>query len=75
MNMQIAYISPPFGYNLFYLKSIAPAGVGIKDIYLAIVPFVLLQAVGLILVSLFPADIPVDTEINLRRLGRPVTGG
>jgi len=54
MNMQIAYISPPFGYNLFYLKSIAPAGVGIKDIYLAIVPFVLLQAVGLILVSLFP---------------------
>lgn len=54
MNMQVAYISPPFGYNLFYLKSIAPAGIGIKDIYLAIVPFVLLQALGLILVSIFP---------------------
>lgn len=54
MNMQIAYISPPFGYNLFYLKSIAPVGIGIKDIYLAIIPFVVLQAVGLILVSIFP---------------------
>jgi TRAP-type mannitol/chloroaromatic compound transport system permease large subunit len=40
INMQAAYISPPFGYNLFYLKAIAPPGVGIRDIYLAIVPYV-----------------------------------
>jgi len=52
--MQAAYISPPFGYNLFYLKAIAPPGVGIRDIYLAIVPYVLLQLVGLILVAIFP---------------------
>lgn len=54
MNMQAAYISPPFGYNLFYLKSIAPSGIGIKDIYMAIIPFVLLQILGLIIVSVFP---------------------
>jgi tripartite ATP-independent transporter DctM subunit len=54
INMQVAYISPPFGYNLFYLKAIAPPGVGIRDIYLAIIPFVLLQVLGLILVMIFP---------------------
>ena len=54
MNMQMAYITPPFGYNLFYLKGIAPEGIGIRDIYLAIIPFVLLQAVGLVIVATFP---------------------
>jgi len=54
MNIQMAYITPPFGYNLFYLKGIAPEGIGIRDIYLAIIPFVLLQAVGLVIVATFP---------------------
>jgi tripartite ATP-independent transporter DctM subunit len=54
MNMQAAYISPPFGYNLFYLKSIAPTGVGIKDIYVAVIPFILLQLLGVAIVSIFP---------------------
>jgi len=54
MNMQAAYISPPFGYNLFYLKAIAPPGVVIRDIYIAIIPFILLQLVGLIICSIFP---------------------
>jgi len=54
MNMQAAYISPPFGYNLFYLKSIAPEGVGIKDIYVAVIPFILLQLLGLAIVAVFP---------------------
>jgi tripartite ATP-independent transporter DctM subunit len=54
MNMQVAYISPPFGYNLFYLKAIAPPGVFIRDIYLAIIPFVIIQVIGLILVTVFP---------------------
>jgi tripartite ATP-independent transporter DctM subunit len=53
MNMQMAYISPPFGYNLFYIKSIAP-DTPIRDIYVAIIPFILLQAVGLIIVVLWP---------------------
>ncbi|MFP4193711.1 MAG: TRAP transporter large permease subunit [Desulfobacterales bacterium] len=54
MNMQVAYISPPFGYNLFYLKSIAPPGIEIKDIYLAIIPFVVIQIIALVIVSIFP---------------------
>jgi tripartite ATP-independent transporter DctM subunit len=53
MNMQMAYISPPFGYNLFYIKSLAP-DVPIREIYLSIIPFIILQAVGLIIVALFP---------------------
>lgn len=54
INMQCAYISPPFGYNLFYLKAIAPKGTMMKDIYLAIIPFILVQLLCLALVMIFP---------------------
>src|SRR3990172_4028929 len=54
VNMEMAYLTPPFGMNLFYMKSVAPAGVTMVDIYRAIIPFVLLQAVGLVLCLAFP---------------------
>ena len=54
INMQCAYISPPFGYNLFYLKAIAPKGTLMKDIYIAIIPFILVQLLCLALVMIFP---------------------
>ena len=54
VNMEMAFLTPPFGYNLFYMKGVAPKGVTIGDIYRAVVPFVLLQATGLILVMIFP---------------------
>ena len=54
LNLQMAYLTPPFGFNLFYLKSIVPADVKLTDIYRGIVPFVLLQILALILVILFP---------------------
>jgi tripartite ATP-independent transporter DctM subunit len=54
VNMEMAYLTPPFGINLFYMKGIAPTGVTMKDIYRAIIPFVLLQLVGLIIVMLIP---------------------
>lgn len=54
INMQAAYISPPFGYNLFYLKAIAPKGTLMKDIYIAIIPFILVQLLCLALVMIFP---------------------
>ena len=54
INMQCAYISPPFGYNLFYLKAIAPKGTLMKDIYIAIIPFTLVQLLCLALVMIFP---------------------
>jgi TRAP-type mannitol/chloroaromatic compound transport system permease large subunit len=51
---QIAYITPPFGYNLFLMRAMAPADVTLIDIYKSIIPFVLIMAVGLALVIIFP---------------------
>lgn len=54
VNAQMDYITPPFGYTLFYLKGVAPEGVTMGDIYRSVVPFVCLQAFGLALCMLFP---------------------
>ena len=54
VNAQMDYITPPFGYTLFYLKGVAPAGVTMGDIYRSVIPFVLLQALGLGLCMMFP---------------------
>jgi tripartite ATP-independent transporter DctM subunit len=51
---QIAYMTPPFGYNLFLMKAMAPDEVTLADIYRSIVPFVLVMIVGLVIVMLFP---------------------
>ena len=51
---QIAYMTPPFGYNLFLMKAMAPKEVSLGDIYRSIVPFVLVMIVGLAIVMLFP---------------------
>ena len=54
LNMQMAYLTPPYGFNLFYLKGIVPKGVTMGDIYRSIIPFVALQGTGLALVMAFP---------------------
>jgi len=51
---QIAYMTPPFGYNLFLMKAMAPPGISLADIYRSIVPFVLVMIVGLVLLMVFP---------------------
>ena len=51
---QIAYITPPFGYNLFLMRAMAPKEVTLIDIYKSIIPFVLIMLVGLALVIIFP---------------------
>ena len=51
---QIAYMTPPFGYNLFLMRAMAPPEVSLTDIYRSIVPFVLIMIFGLILVMAFP---------------------
>jgi len=51
---QIAYMTPPFGYNLFLMKAMAPPEVTLADIYRSIIPFVLVMIVGLALVIIFP---------------------
>lgn len=54
MNMQISYLSPPFGPAAFYLKGVAPPEISLQDIYRALWPFMLLQMLALALVIMFP---------------------
>lgn len=54
MNLQIAYLSPPFGIGMFYLKAVAPPEVTTTDLYKSVWPFMGLQLIGLILVMVFP---------------------
>ena len=51
---QMAYITPPFGYTLFYIKGVLPPGIGMETVYRAILPFLVLQILALILFMLFP---------------------
>jgi tripartite ATP-independent transporter DctM subunit len=54
MNMQMGYLTPPFGFSLIYMKAIAPKGVTMEDIILAGLPFIGMQAIGLAIVMIFP---------------------
>jgi len=54
INMEMAYLTPPFGFNLFYMKAIVPKTINMMDIYKSIVPFVSLQAVCLVMCILYP---------------------
>jgi tripartite ATP-independent transporter DctM subunit len=54
VNMQMAFLSPPFGYSLFYLKSVAPKEISMAMIFRSAVPFLCLQALGLTLCIIFP---------------------
>jgi TRAP-type mannitol/chloroaromatic compound transport system permease large subunit len=51
---QIAYITPPFGYNLFLMRALAPPEITLPDIYRSIVPFVLIMLVALAVITAFP---------------------
>ncbi|KZL12837.1 TRAP transporter large permease [Pseudovibrio ascidiaceicola] len=51
---QIAYMTPPFGYNLFLMRAMAPPEISLTDIYKSIIPFVAIMVFGLALVTIFP---------------------
>ena len=51
---QIAYMAPPFGYNLFLMRAMAPKEISLVDIYRSIIPFVIVMCIGLALVMIFP---------------------
>lgn len=51
---QIAYLTPPFGYNLFLMRAMAPKEITLGDIYRSVVPFVLLMILGLAIIMVFP---------------------
>jgi tripartite ATP-independent transporter DctM subunit len=54
VNMQMAYITPPYGINLFYMKAVAPPDISMGDIYHSVLPFVLIQVVMLALFIMYP---------------------
>ncbi len=51
---QIAYITPPFGYNLFLMRAMAPKEIGLIDIYRSIIPFVLMMVLVIIILLMYP---------------------
>lgn len=55
MNLQTSFLTPPFGFSLFYLKAVAPPTVKIHDIYIGIIPFVVIQVIAILLLILFPS--------------------
>lgn len=57
INMCMAYITPPFGFNLFVIRAVAPAGLTIGEVYASIWPFVGLMALTLLIVALFPQTV------------------
>jgi len=66
INMQIGYMSPPFGYQLFYLKSVAPEGVTTADIYRAVLVPIALMIVSMVLFMLFPKLVLWLPELMMR---------
>ena len=54
VNLQASFLTPPVGYALFYIKGTAPSSVRLWDIYRGIVPFVVLQLFGIVLLAMFP---------------------
>jgi len=54
VNLQTSFLTPPFGFSLFYLKGVAPAGVETVDIYKGIIPFVLIQLIAMTILCMVP---------------------
>jgi tripartite ATP-independent transporter DctM subunit len=54
LNLQTSFLTPPFGFALFYLRSVTPKGIRTTDIYRGVIPFIVIQLLALLLIVLFP---------------------
>ena len=54
INLQTSFLTPPFGFSLFYLRGVAAKEVKTEDIYLGVIPFIAIQIIGLSLIWIFP---------------------
>jgi len=54
MNLQTSFLTPPFGFSLFYLRGVAPPDVTTMHIYRGAIPFIVIQLIGLTLLIVFP---------------------
>jgi len=66
VNMQTSFMHPPFGFALFYLRSVAPKEVKTSDIYWGAVPFVLIQVVMVALIIIFPHLVSVEKRADMK---------
>ncbi len=66
VNLQMSFLSPPFGYALFYLKGVAPPEISTTDVWRGAMPFLVLQFVGLVLCMVFPEIILVVPKMFYR---------
>jgi len=63
INLQTSFLTPPFGFSLFYLKSVSPKNVKTSDIYLGIIPYVMIQIIFLVFLYLNPEFIYIIPDI------------
>jgi len=66
VNMQTSFMHPPFGFALFYLRSVAPKEVKTTDIYWGAVPFVLIQVIMVALIILFPKLVSIEKKVDMK---------
>ncbi len=66
VNMQTSFMHPPFGFALFYLRSVAPKEIKTSDIYWGAVPFVIIQVLMVALIILFPNLVSVDSKTDMK---------
>jgi TRAP-type mannitol/chloroaromatic compound transport system permease large subunit len=66
VNMQTSFMHPPFGFALFYLRSVAPKEVKTSDIYWGAIPFVLIQIVMVALIIAFPRLVSIEKKIDMK---------
>lgn len=64
-NLQTSFLTPPFGFALFYLKGVAPPSVKTSDIYLGVIPFILLQLLVVVLIIIFPGIVSYLPSLTL----------
>ena len=63
MGIRPIFLTPPFGFALFYLRGVAPSHVTTRQIYRGVLPFVLIQLVGLGILALFPQIVTIIPEL------------
>ncbi|MCE3603244.1 TRAP transporter large permease subunit [Massilia sp. P8910] len=66
VNMQTSFMHPPFGFALFYLRSVAPKEVKTSDIYWGAIPFVVIQVVMVALIIAFPHLVSVEAKVDMK---------
>ena len=59
VNLQTSFMTPPFGFSLFYLKAVTPPEITTGHIYRGIIPFVVFQIIGMLIVVFFPTRLPL----------------